>query len=273
MSTIDMAVLAEVLRLPLFPYPLEVPTSGVTVDEHHRHVEAVLAGLVERGFVHGSTVAVDLSYALDLLASGELVVDGRLVVGHQCDLVGTVREGHAALAVRTGDAVQIGLMPSRYLVQSIVKLLPDVPPLRGSSLTIPAESFTRALAVAAQTVGSSETYEFFTEAGIRSQDAQTLASIVRTTGVAAQFGVSFRKPLVDLHQKRKTWTWYATEAGGIVLTHDSNERPTWTTLTPADPTRVGDYLDEALYALKYDAGHATSEVVVRSRRHASRLSR
>lgn len=250
----DMDVLVETLRLPSLPYPLEVPSPGVTFEDRRRHVEAVLADLAGRGLVRGSDLTSDLGVALDLVASGELVIDGRLAVGQPLDLVGALRGDRAALAVQAGDTVRVSLVHDRDLVRLIVDLLPPLPPLRRlarNSTSIPHEALTNALTAIAESGDFLEFERILTQADVRDQDVQLLAGLVRAGSAAAQFGVALRTATTDAYRERRVCAWYATEAGGVLMSHDSTESPAWTTFIPADPARVGQHLRDALYALKY----------------------
>jgi hypothetical protein len=252
LSTTDIDVLVEMLQLPPVPYPLDVPSPGVTIDERQRHVAAVRADLTERGLIQGLSPAGDLADALDLLVSGEIVIDGRLAVDQPLDLVGVVRGDHAALAVQTGDKIRISLVRDHDVVPLIVDLLPAMRPLTGNSTTIPYKALTHALTAFMDTGDSVQFKQILTEAGVRSQDVQSLSDLLQVRSVAAQFGVAFRMPATDTYRNRRVWTWYATElAGGALMGHDSNDSPTWTNLIPANPERVGQYLKNALYSLRY----------------------
>jgi ESX secretion-associated protein EspG len=250
LSTVEMDVLVETLRLPSLPYPLEVPSPGVTFDDRRRHVEAVLADLAGRGLVR-TDLTGDLGVAIELLASGELVIDGRLAVGRPLDLVGALRGDQAALAVQTGDTVRVSLVHERDLVRLIVDMLPPLRRLTGNSKSIPHEALTNALTAFAESGDYFEFERILTQAGVRDQDVRLLAGLVRAGSAAAQFGVALRTPTTDAYRERRVWAWYATEAGGVLLSNDSTGSPAWTTLVPADPARVGQYLRDALYALKY----------------------
>jgi hypothetical protein len=248
---VDIDVLVELSGLPTPPYPLEVPSPGVTFDERRRHVEEVRADLAVRGFVQGADLSGDLGEALNLLVTGELVIDGRFSIERPLDLVGVVRGGQAALAVQTGDTIQLSLVRDHALIGMIVDLLPPARKLPGNSTNIPHEAFTRALAVITQSGDFLEFEQVLGQAGVRDSDVRLLAELVRAEGAAAQFGVAFRPPTTDVYQERRVWTWYATNAGGVLLCLDSADSPVWTTLVPADPARVGQYLREALHDLRY----------------------
>jgi hypothetical protein len=154
-----------------------------------------------------------LGDALVLLAVGELVIDGRLIAGPEVDLVSTVWGDRAALAVRNGDTVRVDLVDDSAVTDLIVDLLPAMPQLPAISV-LPHEAVATALA-------------------------------------AARFGVAARTPATDEFRDRRGWTWYASEAGGFLLAHDSNDSPTWTTLVPAAPAGVGQCLSDALHDLRY----------------------
>lgn len=240
MSTVDVDLLVEALALPSLPYPLETPSPGITVDERRRLVAEARAELTN-----------SLADALELLALGQLVVDGRLAVDHQLDLVGVVRGTQAVLAVQTGDTIQLSLVHDSVLLGMITGLLPEVRQLNGSSTSIPRDALTAALTAASHSGDLAEFEQRLTQAGVRDQDVRVLAELVRANGIAAQFGVGIRTPATDVYRERRVWTWYATEAGGVLLSLGSSDAPAWTTLVPADPARVGQYLGSALYALKY----------------------
>lgn len=251
LSTVDLDVLAELSLLPSLPYPLEVPSPGVTLDERRRHVEAVCGNLVDRGLVQGAELAVDLREALNLLVTGEFVIDGRFSIGQSFDLVGVVRDDQAALAVQTGDTIRLSLVPDHALAGIIVELLPAARKLVGNSTSIPYEAFTKALTAITRSGDFSEFEQILGQAGVRDSDVRLLAELTRAEGVAAQFGVAIRAPTTDVYRERRVWTWYVTNAGGVLLGPDSPDSPAWTTLVPADPTRVGQYLRGALYDLRY----------------------
>jgi EspG family len=248
LSTVDIDVLVDALSLPPLPYPLDLPSPGATFGERGRHVAGVLAGLAERGLVDGSAVPGDLADALTLLATGELVVDGRL---GRLDLVGVVRGDQAVLAMRTGDTVWVSLLPDGALVGVIVDLLPEVRQVSGNSTSVSHDALTKALTTLTHSTDFTEFERILTEAGVRHKDLRLLAELIRADGIAAQFGVALRTPVTDSYRERRVWTWYAAPAGGVLLSSDSTESPTWTTFVPADPARVGRYLRDALYSLRY----------------------
>lgn len=246
LSAEDLDVLVEVMGLPPLPYPLDLPSPGVTFDERRRHVEAVVADLTTRGLVQGGEPVGGLARALDLLARGEVVVDGRVGFTEPLDLVGALDRDRAALATRSGARMRLDLVSDRELVPLIVGLLPPVGRLAGNAMTIPHEAFTRALVTFTETGDLFEVEDALAKAGVRDQDVRLLSGLVRADGVAAQFGVGVRTPGTDVHRERRVWTWHACDLGGALLTPDSAEHPTWISLVPAEPARLGEHLDEAL---------------------------
>jgi EspG family len=233
LSTVDMDFLVEALSLPPLPYPLGAPSPGIPFDERRRLVESVRADLADRGLSPEGT----LGEALVLLAFGEFVIDGRLTVGRDIDLVGAVRGDRAALAVRSGDTVQVDLVPDSALTDLIVDLLPELTQLRRTSATVPHEALVSALTTISRT-GDFREYE------------RILASA--EFGAEAQFGVAVRTPATDAYRDRRVWIWYASESGGVLLGHDPDDSLKWTTLAPAAPARVGQCLSESLFGLRHD---------------------
>jgi hypothetical protein len=271
LSTVDIDVLVELSVLPAPPYPLDVPSPGVTFDERRRHVAAVRADLADRGLVHGTEPVGDLGEALTLLATGELVVDGRFSTDRPFDLVGVVRGEQAALAMQTGDTVQLSHVHDHALIGMIVDLLPPARKLAGNSTCIPHEAFTRALTAIARSGDFVEFERILGQAGVRDPDVRLLTELVRADGAAAQFGVATRTPATDVYRERRVWTWYATDAGGVLLGLDSRDSSAWTTLVPADPARVGQYLRNALHDMRYghDAHRRESRVLRSGQRQGS----
>lgn len=251
LSIVDIDVLVEMSLLPSPPYPLEVPSPGETFDKRRRHVDMVRAALASRGLVQGTNIAGDLREALTLLVTGELVIDGRFSIGQPLDVVGVVRDDQAALAVQTDDKVRLSLVPDHVLTGMIVDLLPASRKLAGNSTSVPHAALTRALTAITRSGDFFEFEQILGQAGVRDQDVRLLAELARAKGAAAQFGVALRTPTTDVYRKRRVWTWYTTNAGGVLLGLDSADSPTWTTLVPADPARVGQYLRDALHDLRY----------------------
>jgi hypothetical protein len=247
----DVDVLSELLKLPPFPLSLEPAPSGARFDEHKLQLERVLDRLREQGLVHGTAVRDDLADALGLLACGEIVIDGCLLIDRPLDVVGVVQDDQAAVGIQSDETVQLCTVPGRYLVDMIVSLLPNVSRLPGSSLTFPHDVFIRALSAFVKSGDGGELDRILVEGGISSADAYFLASMARADGLIAQFSVSIRNPITETYRNRSTWIWYATTAGGVLLSHADKEHPVWTTLTPADPARVGRHLSDAVYTLKY----------------------
>jgi len=249
LSEVDLDVLVELTRSPDLPYPLQLGSPGVTFDERRRHVEGARTGLVARGLVDGLDPVADLRHALSLLTSGELVLDGRIASAR---LVGVVRGDEAVLAVQTGETVRLSLMPDQLLVSMITEWLPPVPRRAGNSTAVPREAVMRALTAVAESGDHGELGRVLVEAGIREPDVRTLTELVRGKGVAAQFGIARRSAATDTYRERRVWSWYATRAGGLLMSCDTADP--WASLVPADPARVAEYLGDALYELRYGPG-------------------
>lgn len=242
LSTVDMNFLVEALSLPPLPYPLGAPSPGMTFDERRRLVERVRADLANRGLTSDGT----LGDALVLLAFGEVVIDGRLTAGGEVDLVGAVRDDLSALVVRTDATVRVDLVDACALTDVIVGLLPATPQPPGNPATVPHEALARALAAS----DSRDLERLLADADAGDTDARLLADLLRTDD-AARFGVAARAPATDAYRDRRVWTWYASAAGGVLVSHDSDEAPTSTTLVPAAPARVGRCLSDALCGLRH----------------------
>jgi hypothetical protein len=256
LSTTDVDVLVEVAGLPPLPYPLEIPATGDTVGGRARHVAAVSAALAERGLVEDGEVVPGLRNALNLLASGGLVLDGRLGAPVNADLVAVVRRDRAVLAVQKGDSVRLGWVSGHDVVGVVVDMLPATRQLQGGSITVRQDLLSAALAAATEAGDLDELTRVLRDCGVRDRDVRVIAELAASDGMTAQFGVAFRNPETERYRERGVWSWYATQSGGVLLCLDQEGTPPWTTLVPADPARVGRYLQDALDARKH--GHHTT---------------
>jgi EspG family len=163
-------------------------------------------------------------------------------------VVGVLRGHRAALMVQAGDTVRLSLVPDSVLVDHIVDLLPSVRQVTGNSTSVSRDAFEKALTTLTRSTDFAEFERILSEAGVRDADVRLLAELIRVEGIAAQFGVALRTPDTDSYRERRVWTWYAARPGGVLLSCDSTE---WATFVPADPARVGQYLRDAVYSLRY----------------------
>ncbi|MGB3437356.1 MAG: ESX secretion-associated protein EspG [Actinophytocola sp.] len=251
-----MDVLVETSRLPPLPYPLEIPVTGDTVGARRRHVASMAAVLAERGLMEDGEVVPGLRNALQLLASGELVLDGRLGGPRPADIVAVVRRDRAVVAVQTGDSVRLDRVPDHAVVGMVVDLLPATRQLQGGSTAIRQDTLDAALSSAVDSGDIGELTRVLRDGGVRDRDVHMVADLARSDGMAAQFGVALRNPATERYRERGVWSWYATKSGGVLLCLDQDGTPPWTTFVPADPARVGRYLQDALDARKH-ARHTT----------------
>ncbi|HEX6354039.1 ESX secretion-associated protein EspG [Actinophytocola sp.] len=76
----------------------------------------------------------------------------------------------------------------------------------------------------------------------------TVGHLAGAGSAVARFGITAR---TRADRDRRVWTWYASQAGGVLAGPDSWDSPVWTTLVPADSARVGQYLGNELYDLRY----------------------
>jgi hypothetical protein len=259
LSTADIDVLVEILRLPPLPYPLDIPAAGDTVAARRRHVASISAVLAERGLVVDGEVVPALRNALHVLASGGLVLDGRIGGSRPADLVAVARRDRAVVAVQTGDSVRLDRVSDHAVVGMVVDLLPATRQLQGGSTAIRQDTLTAALSAAVDSGDVGDMTRVLHDGGVRERDVRMIAELAGADGMTAQFGVAFRNPATDRYRERGVWSWYATQSGGVLLCLDQEGTPPWTTFVPADPVRVGRYLQNALDTRKHDRRTTTGE--------------
>lgn len=132
-------LLFEEFELGRPPQPFEVPSVGDTLEERARLREATHRTLERKGVMSGGRLDPKLEDMLVVLARAPFAmtaagdVDGTLVLAR------VASDGRdAVLARQTGNQLILTEVRTTGVVAAIVDLLPNIPPARGTSMSMPA---------------------------------------------------------------------------------------------------------------------------------------
>ncbi|MGH3467139.1 MAG: ESX secretion-associated protein EspG, partial [Thermocrispum sp.] len=117
----------------------DVPVVGDTVEERQRLRETIHRTLGRSGVLRAGRVDPTIEDALVVLARAPFVLTATGDVDRAPLLARACSDGRdAVLARQHGNHLAVGLVRPTAVVPAIVDLLPDIPPGRGASLTMPA---------------------------------------------------------------------------------------------------------------------------------------
>lgn len=219
------------------PYPLEVRSHGVTMDERAALRRRVREELVADGLLDpAGRLEPELAQWLGTLVRADLSIDSvflpELEEPPMLALAASDRAG-AVLAVQGPDGLTLRSIPRDGLVTAIVGLLPGT--RRGSeqSISVPAEELENAPAGRG--------------AGDRATTQETRKALARLTAQTnlrgGQLGVNSRS---DTRGRRRSsvLAWFDNDTGRYL----SQNRAGWVTVAPADTAtlrhRIGELIAE-----------------------------
>lgn len=241
LSHLEFDLLWEDLDLGTPPYPLKVPSHGLTMTERDELGGQVFETLDRAGLIDGDRVAVELEEHLTLLARPVLSVDALLVGEVPLRLLAAAGRRHAVLAVLDHIELALRPIPARDLVGIVTDVIGDVPAGPGQPVRLPREVFSEAMnSFAAK---GHDAFEWtLAQAGVTGRQVRALSTIVgtrrRCSGQLAANGPGGRSPVL---------AWFDTEAGRYGVTVDAVPGGRLVTVTPADGTwlaaRLGELLD------------------------------
>jgi hypothetical protein len=248
-------VLWEDLNLGAIPFPLEVRGHGDTTEERGRIRAAVYSQLERRGLAEGGEATAELTSVLRLLASPKISID--LVALKQLSdpqpirAVVAARGKRAVLAVQRDLAIKVSRVRETAIVGSIVDLLPTNRSGPGQSVTLPASVLAGR---PAPTPGRHRRPEpddgVLRSVTLRSEHHNELKFVdsvmERPTVCAGSIGILLR----DEHgkiQRLPGMGFFDTDQGRYATTvKRGSDGEDWTTLSPADNTRLAHRLAETL---------------------------
>lgn len=242
LSDVEFDVLWRELGHGEPPYPIDVPSPGTTHTERARVVADVAAALRGRGVFDADGPDPRLADALSLVATSDLVIDGRIEAERNLRLVAARAGDRAALVVQLGERIGVSAFAGPRLTAVLTDLLPAAPPLPGQPVSVSHSVFTGALRGYGETGSAWDFEHALRQGGVRGGDVRWIAGVVHGTGASAvQLGVT-RRERGRTTRRLGHVSWLATAEGGVVLQRqDASE---WLTLAPCDAPRLVARLEE-----------------------------
>jgi hypothetical protein len=238
LSLVEFDILWEQLGLGERPYPITVPSFGVTVDEREALRAQVRDTLAAKGLHDGHEPHPRLEDLLVLLVRNRFTIDGRLAGDRDSHVLAAARGDHGLLAVQTADEVRLEPVRAPNLVGAVVSLLPDEKPGPGGPVSLPRALFTTA--TEAYATGGYLAFETaLRQGGITGRDLRGLVTLVESgrhgggqlaANSVDQIGRRARTPVLN---------WFDTGAGRyLVYPERPRNREEWLTCTPGDSERI-----------------------------------
>lgn len=253
LSTVEYEVVWSALELGGMPYPLQVPSRGVSAEERREVVNSARDGLRRKGLLRGDRFDDGLAAALRVLAGPTVSVD----------VAGYTGEPLLGLAASDGrNAVLAWLGNDRFAVRrirptaltSIVELIPSWPQGKGQSLSVRRDALQRALdsdevdddagddPFGPDPFDDDGERSALLRAGLSPRDADMLLHVADKNRVAGgQFGVN-TAGRAGLRRDPTLVTWFDTDDGRYLVIH----RNGWLSLAPADGQRIAARIGELL---------------------------
>jgi hypothetical protein len=248
LTTREYEVLWSALDLGRMPYPLDVPSHGVTGPERARVVEDARRSLRERGLLHGDRFDADLEAALRVLADPNVSVDAVGYAGGPLRGLAAADRGGAVLAAVDNDHLALAVIRPTALAASVVQVMPSGRPGRGQAMSVSYDALRRAVAP------DEADYDPFAEdlerdallrAGVPAADADTLLDLANNRVAGGQFGVNGAdRRRGTTHRAATLVTWFDTHRGRYLMVREDG----WLSLSPADDQRITARIDELLAA-------------------------
>ncbi len=252
LSTAEYEVLWSHLDLGQMPYPIVVPTSGVTAAERAEVVARAWRSLAERHLADGREPDHDLVLMLRALAGPEISVDVVADVGDLYRALVARDRDLAVLAVLDHEGLTLVHIRPTALAIAAVGLLPDSPPGPGSSFTFPHEALRAAVTEEEDDVADDPFYgggseqDALVRAGMTIADARALTELADRRIHSGQFGVRVRDWLRGgAASKSRPVNWFDTDAGRYLVVQEND----WISVTPAGVDRIAGRLDQELAML------------------------
>ncbi len=244
-SSLEFDILWEHLGLETMPLVLKVPSPGKTRDERRALEDQVWRSLAARGL--GSPRALDptLEDLLHVLNRPQKEIDARMWVHDRSVRILAAGKGQAGVLAIL-DSGNLTLRPAEAdgLPREALTALPSAPAGEGHSITLPSAD----LDAAATSATSPEDLEQALRGhGLRSDDAHTLAEMVRDATHRGQFGAAARDKWGKRVRPDRVVAFYDTPKGRYLqMRRATPGQPPWSTITPVDYRRLHHHLVELL---------------------------
>ncbi|GAB2792205.1 ESX secretion-associated protein EspG [Amycolatopsis magusensis] len=224
------------LDLGRMPYPLDVPSTGRTLEQRAQLAAEVYRELGDRGLARGQRVDADLEALLLVLAHYDVAVDAIGHIGYPVRALAAARGANAVLAVLAGGELWLREIRPTALARSIVEVLPDGNAGPGQAMSLPYQ----ALAEAAEPQededdpygGDLDERIVLSRAGVSRNDAGALLELANNRRAGGQLGVTIGGRRTE--RLPTLVTWFDTHQGRYLMVREDS----WLSIAPADNERI-----------------------------------
>jgi hypothetical protein len=246
LSTVEYEVVWSALELGGMPYPLQVPSHGVSAEERHKVVQAARDGLRRKGLLRHDRFDAELESVLRVLAEPTMSVDAAGYAG--APLLGlAASNGRSGVLAWLGDGQFAVTRIRPTALTSIVELIPAWPPAAGQAMSVRRDALQQALDsddADDDPFGAFDDGErsALVRAGVSPRDIDALLHLADQERVAGgQFGVNSAGRR-GMRRNPTLVTWFDTGDGRYLMVH----RDGWLSLAPADGHRIAARIGELL---------------------------
>jgi len=242
----ELGVAWQRSRLPALPVIFTWRNHATVPDDPQQALDEAEDRLRSRGMIdRRGGLDDDLYGALALFTHAPVELDLRFApgVGREIRTCVAARGGYAVRAVLDNDAVRVDTVPADQVTAALVGVLPDLPPARGTVVSVPTAELDAAVRDVAERGDDSD--PAFTAAlqarGLRSDDARNLVALLGgdRTGFG-KIGVAVRDSSGRRHRGTRIVQVIDTHRGRSAL----YTRAAYTVASPADFGVVVRVVDE-----------------------------
>ncbi|GAB3456765.1 ESX secretion-associated protein EspG [Actinophytocola sediminis] len=239
LSAKHVDLLLEVLDLPRPPYPLTVPSVGLTATERKELTAEMFVELADRGLATGTKPGPLIASTLDTLCRYRIALDVvGYVDGEPAMAVAVVGDSGGLLAVQHEDRVRMTEIRPTAQVSALVGVLPQGKPGTASPMTV---SYRAVQSAAGEGSALDDPFDdddervTLTRAGVSTKDASTLTTLAADRIGGGQFGVTVPSGRSSrTYRSPRPVCWSDTKHGRYLVVREDD----WLSVSPADNDRI-----------------------------------
>jgi hypothetical protein len=248
LSLAAVDIVSEMLRTDVRQYPFQIPGIGERLEDRVRISGAVLTDLQKRGLIRNGAFVPDVERGFRLLSRYQvaIAVMGTVAKDQKIYARACTDGRDAVLATKQGQTMTFDFFAPEYLVHRTVRLLPELHPGPGQSVTI---SQTPAVRPQDEQGGFfSQVHAPRSNAEAQLRGAEVMMQRPRTG--MGQFVITVRR-----RDSRETeapgLSWMDTDAGRyLIQLRRGQDGQNWGTFAPADNQRLIHHIGELIQAAR-----------------------
>lgn len=238
LSHLEFDLLWEHLGLGELPYPLDVASHGVTMDERAVLRAQVRDSLVAKGLHNGQDVAPRFTERLAMLVRNDFSVDGQLSVGEHLKVLAAGEGDRGVLVAQSDDELRVASVREGRVVPAVIALLPDEKPGPGGAARLPKAAFDEAVDEFGRG-GYVALERVLAGAGVTGRELRTVITLVESGRHGGGQLAANRVDRMGRRRRSPVLNWFDTEAGRYLAhTEVGRDRTEVLTVAPADRGRI-----------------------------------